>query len=82
MDRNEALRRVQILNFVLADTALYLDTHPMDTAALNFYDKYRALLMEAEEEFTSTYGPLTPDSVNTAYGWTWIDNPWPWEMEG
>ena len=41
---NELSRKVVTLAFVLKDTQLYLDTHPGDEAALNFYDKYRSLL--------------------------------------
>ncbi|WP_027399073.1 spore coat protein CotJB [Anaerovorax odorimutans] len=79
--RMEMLKKIQMLSLVLLDTNLFLDTHPMDTAALNFYDKYRALLEKTRDEYTSMYGPLTPASVNTSDGWTWIDKPWPWEME-
>lgn len=79
--QDQLLKKVQMLSFVLVDVNLYLNTHPKDGAALNYFDKYRALLKKAQDEYTSVYGPLTPGSVNSADGWTWIDKPWPWEME-
>ena len=33
MNRQEMLRRVQALGFVVVDVGLYLNTHPNDTAA-------------------------------------------------
>lgn len=79
--RNELFRKIQILGFILADSALYLDTHPTDQAALNYYQKYRALNEKAIAEYTACYGPLTLDNVESTNRWTWIDKPWPWEME-
>ena len=38
MTRGEMLRRVQMLNFVLVDVNLFLNTHPNDTAALKYTD--------------------------------------------
>lgn len=79
--RSEMLNKVQKLGFVVVDVSLYLDTHPNDAAALQFYDKYKALLKQAQEEYTASFGPLNRYSVDTANGWAWIDQPWPWELE-
>lgn len=82
MNRQEMLRKVQMLGFVLVDVNLFLNTHPDNTAALNFYDKYNALYQQAVAEFEENYGPLCATGVNVEDGWSWINNPWPWEMEG
>lgn len=79
--QRELFQKIQILGFVVHDTALYLDTHPMDQAALNYYHHYRALLNMAVAQYTDCYGPLTMTSVVSENNWTWIDQPWPWEME-
>lgn len=79
--RQELLRKIQILGFVVSDTALFLDTHPMDQAALNYYHKYREMLNAAVAEYNVCYGPLTMDSVESKNKWTWIEKPWPWQME-
>ena len=82
MNRQEMLRRVQALGFVVVDVGLYLNTHPNDTAALNFYSKYNALYEQAKEEFEESFGPLCMTNVEIEVGWSWIEKPWPWELEG
>ena len=81
MNRDDMMRNVQMLCFVTADVALFLDTHPYDDAALQFYQKYMALRDMAVAEYEELYGPIAMDRVSGEDGWTWIDHPWPWEME-
>ena len=50
--------------------------------ALRFYDKYNALHREAVSEYEDNFGPLTAGGVNTEEGWSWVNSPWPWELEG
>ena len=78
---HELFKKIQIISFLLVDVNLYLDTHPTDMAALNYYHKYRALNEKAVSEYAAQYGPLTPGTVESTNRWTWIDKPWPWEME-
>ena len=82
MNREEMLRRVQMLSFVLVDTNLFLNTHPDNKAALNFYNKYNEMHKMAVAEYESAFGPLTASGVNIEDGWSWIEKPWPWELEG
>lgn len=79
--RLELFRKIQIYGFNIADTALYLDTHPMDPLALDYYARIRDLNRKAIAEYTSSYGPITMDDVNVDNKWTWIEHPWPWETE-
>lgn len=79
--QRELFRKIQIYGFVLADTALYLDTHPTDQVALNYYENYRELNRKAIADYTARYGPITMDDVDVKNKWTWIEKPWPWEME-
>lgn len=79
--KHDLFRKIQILDFILDDTNLYLDTHPTDIAALSYYHKYIALMKKAISEYNASYGPLTADDVQSTNYWTWIDKPWPWEME-
>ena len=82
MNRNEMLRKVQMLGFVLTEVNLFLNTHPEDVAALRFHDKYNALHREAVSEYEYNFGPLTAGGVKTEEGWSWVNSPWPWELEG
>ena len=79
MTREEALRRVQIYDFALTDTGLFLDTHPTNRAALNFYDETRRMYLEAVEVFEEQFGPLTATDTDVTKGWAWVETPW--EME-
>lgn len=81
MTRAEALRNVQMYDFALTDTGLFLDTHPDNRAALAFYDDTRKKYLEAVEEYEAQFGPLTAEDTDVENGWTWVDTPWPWEME-
>lgn len=80
-NRGNLLKEIQIAKFAVIEANLFLDTHPNDQEALKFFkksaDKLHDLMMEWEEK----YGRVQ----NTADGqlrWAWVDNPWPWEMEG
>ena len=82
MTREETLRRVEMLDFALADVNIFLNNHPNDTAALNFYNQDNQLHKQAVAQFEESFGPMTASGVNIEDGWSWIDKPWPWEMEG
>ena len=79
--RAELLRRIQILEFVMYDAALYLDTHPCDEKALEYFHHHKKLKDDAVAEYAACYGPLTMDTVESKNKWTWIEKPWPWEKE-
>ena len=81
MNRNEMLRKVQEADFVLYDTGLFLDTHPACQAALEFFDQYQKIYTEAVATYEDQFGPLVAFDTNTGQGWTWVQGPWPWEME-
>ncbi len=73
------LHRIQVCDFVLTETALYLDTHPEDSQALEFYQKHLAMRQQAMEEYSKQYGTLVRTQPHSTDRWDWVDNPWPWE---
>lgn len=75
----EIIRQKQ---FVITETALYLDTHPGDKKALAHYHSANQALKKATQEYEKRYGPMTIFSNESRAGWQWADSPWPWEMEG
>jgi hypothetical protein len=79
--QHELMQKIQILGFVVHDTVLFLDTHPMDQDALSYYHHYNDMLKEAVAQYNATYGPMNSSSVMSKNNWTWIEKPWPWEME-
>ena len=36
---------------------------------------------EAAAAYQAQFGPLNIRSNNDPDRWTWVDSPWPWEME-
>lgn len=80
-ERDKLLKRLQICEFVLVEMNLFLDTHPDNKAALDFYKKYLKMQRDAKNEYVSKYGPITASDYNGEGRWNWIDNPWPWENE-
>ena len=61
---------------------LYLDTHPQDQEALSLYASYIKLAQEGHEKYISQYGPLTSENLVLSEGYTWLNDPWPWELGG
>lgn len=70
---------LQALGFAVQELALYLDTHPEDKEALTLYRGYQKLLSEGSQTYAQKYGPMTHGTPVDHTGYTWINDPWPWE---
>ena len=79
-DRHALLNTLRAEDFVVYETALYLNTHPCDKAALEYYKEHLECAAKLRAEYESQYGPLTMNAV-CGDSWSWIDCPWPWEKE-
>lgn len=79
--RAALLRKVYETGFAVDDITLYLDTHPCDKAALEYFHCVVKMSKEAIEAYESQCGPLTADSVKSCDSWTWLNGKWPWEGE-
>lgn len=82
-DRNNCgnlLYQVQMYGFVLDEARLFLDTHPNNETALEYYRKYSELYRAAVGEYEASCGPLTANSMASTDGdsWQWITGGWPW----
>lgn len=79
-DRRKLMRQIQVISFAVYEAALYLDGHPKDKRAMEYYNKYNAKLAELTERYEKSFGPLTIHG-NCAHEWKWVDAPWPWELD-
>lgn len=79
MVKNEIAQRVYEYGFVVDEIILYLDTHPCDIEALEYYECMREKYQDAVMEYQETIGPLFMSEVDIQYGWNWVATPWPWE---
>ena len=78
--RERLLRNIQETSFAVDEARLYLDTHPSDKKAQQYFDKYNDMRRKAIQEFEQYYGPMLTDNIEaTKTGWTWIDPPFPWD---
>ena len=84
VENNEAkmlLKKIQTVCFAMQDIKLFLDTHPQDKMALETFGKYQRIWRSLVNEYEEKYGALTAEDTDVTRGWTWINDPWPWEME-
>ena len=77
-DMASLLREVQMAEFALVEANLFLDTHPTDTNALEYFCKYKQIHDKAVEAYNAACGPLTAMQYDGGR-WKWTDGPFPWE---
>lgn len=78
--RKELMDKINQYSFAVNEANLFLDTHPYDMEALAYFQKYRALRVEAIEEYAKYYAPLVIDyAISDKTPWSWVSEPWPWE---
>lgn len=80
-DKANLLKQIQMCDFVLNETALYLDTHKNDKEALKYFATHKEMVEKYRKEYTSKYGPLTQGDVTSDTTWTWVEGTWPWEVQ-
>ena len=80
-ERERLLKVIQMHNFACYDVALYLDSHPTCQNALRYFEKHKQLREEATALYNRQFGPLTTAELCNPNRWTWVEGPWPWEME-
>ena len=73
------LGELMVLNFMVKELSLYLDTHPGDQEVFETLKSVIALAQEGEQKFTKRYGPVTVSGVAYSQSYDWISDPWPWE---
>jgi spore coat protein JB len=75
------LQHINEVSFAVNDVTLYLDSHPCDNKAMEFYKENVKKRNKALREYAKHYGPLTIDTADDAQSnsWEWISQPWPWE---
>ncbi|WP_438447546.1 spore coat protein CotJB [Gorillibacterium sp. sgz5001074] len=75
------LKELQEIDFVLVELTLYLDTHPMDTPAIQQFNQLAQKRQQMAHHFEMKYGPLLQYGHSFSRSpWQWIDTPWPWQV--
>jgi spore coat protein JB len=78
-NRAMSLRKIQIIDFVLNDTLLFIDTHPNCKEAMEYYNNFLEMRKSAVRDYTSQYGALEMTDCNLCGANKWCEGPWPWE---
>lgn len=83
---NEAKRMLHdigMIDFVVVEMAEYLDTHPKDKEAIDYFNYYAKLKNNMMQEFADKYWPLTLATAdNSQNEWTWALQEPPWKGMG
>ncbi len=72
--RKDLLMQIGHASFAVDDVKLYLDTHPRDQEALDFFYEYNKKRNQLLKEYAKYYGPLTVDTAvpSCSDRWNWI----------
>ena len=82
-ERDELLEKLTVLDFMLVDLALFLNTHPGESEAVEEYNKIACEADRVRTCYEKLFGPLCSyRSKNQASTWIWPNDPWPWSCEG
>lgn len=80
-EKEQLLRDIGIADFVLTELVLYLDTHPFDRKAMEYFNHYNRIKLQMEKEFSQKYYPLNTRYAESGKEWRWGTAPLPWEGE-
>lgn len=76
----EMLKDISMIDFVIVEMTLYLDTHPHEKQAIDYVNYYIRKKNQMLTQYSLLYGPLTVSSVQPGGNeWTWALEPMPWE---
>lgn len=78
-DKEQMLRDIGVVDFVLVELMEYLDTHPLDREAMEYFNHYAVIKNKMSKEFSQKYFPLTKDLAESNKEWRWGSAPLPWE---
>ena len=77
--KEQLLKDIGIVDFVLVELVQYLDTHPFDRNAMEYFNHYSRMKNQMEKEFSQKYFPLRKDLAESNKEWRWGMAPLPWE---
>ena len=77
--QKQLLNDIGMVDFTLVELTLYLDTHPYDRMAMEYFNHYVRIKNQLEKEFSQKYFPLKKDMAESNKEWRWGAAPLPWE---
>ena len=80
--KEELYLDIGIVSFTLLELAMFLDTHPNDRTAMEYFNHYVRIKNQLEREFSMKYYPLNLSMAESNKEWRWGMAPLPWEGGG
>ena len=79
-EQENMLHDISVVDFVTVEMAEYLDTHPMDREAMEYFNHYMRMKNQMMRDYANKYGPLCLSVAdNSCKEWKWALQPMPWE---
>ncbi len=78
-EHQRMLKDISIVSFTLVELTLYLDTHPYDKQAMEYFNHYSCIEQQMKQDFASKYYPLNATHSQDTKEWSWVLAPMPWE---
>ena len=79
-NKDQMLWDIGIVSFVVTELVLYLDTHPRDEKAIQYFNHYNSMRQQMLKDFAIRFYPLTLDSAEACDQFAWGMAPLPWEV--
>ena len=77
--KEQMLWDIGMIDFTLVELVLFLDTHPFDRSAMEYFNHYTRIKNQLEKEFSQKYFPLNTSLAESNKEWRWGMAPLPWE---
>ncbi len=77
--KEQMFYEIGIVDFVVVELTEFLDTHPSNQEALEYFNHYSRIRNQMVEEFSRKYFPITANYARCDNEWTWGSAPLPWE---
>lgn len=81
-DKEKIRQNVYELGFAMTEILLYLDTHPNDNEAIEYYNTMKLRYNDAVDAYEKNIGTLTFNGCGIDNYYNWAATPLPWEKEG
>ena len=77
--KEQMFHDIGIVDFVLTDLTQFLDTHPNNREALEYFNHYSRIKHQMVKDFSRRFFPITRDLAECDREWKWGAAPLPWE---
>ena len=80
-DTRALMKKLQMVDFAIVETVLYLDAYPESKPALAYYHKLLSDRERLMESLAKAGKPINLMCNADTESWNWTNGPWPWELD-